>query len=68
MKGVVSFTSVAFDEGVGGNTYRVLVDDKKYFTIFGDQMDSLTDGARYRFHYMDIAVGKAIFSVERAET
>lgn len=67
VEGVVSFAPVAFDESVGGATYRVLIDDKKYFTIFGDQMDSLTDGARYRFHYMDIAIGKAIYSVERVE-
>jgi F0F1-type ATP synthase assembly protein I len=67
VEGAVSFEPVAFDEGVGGATYHVFVDDKKYFTIFADQMDSLTDGGRYRFYYMDIAIGKAIYSLERAE-
>jgi hypothetical protein len=65
VEGVVSFDSVAFDQGAGGATYRVLVDGKKYSTIFGDQMDALTDGGRYRFYYMDVAIGKAIYSLER---
>lgn len=67
VEGGVSFEPVAFDQGVGEATYHVLVEDKKYFSVFSDQMDALTDGGRYRFYYMDIAIGKAIYSLERVE-
>lgn len=67
LEGAVTFEPVAFDEGVGGATYHVLVDGKKDFTIFGDQMDGIADGGRYRFYYMDIAIGKAVYSLERTE-
>jgi hypothetical protein len=67
-EGEVSFSPVAFDEGVGGNTYTLRVGDAK-LVVFGDQMDAMTDGARYRVYYMETGLGRSVpSSLERVDT
>jgi len=67
VEGEVSFDNVAFDEGMGGSMYVLKVERHK-LSVTSSQMDAMTDGARYRVHYVESGIGRpAPLTLERVE-